>query len=463
MSAAVFRVRSADLAGRLDPFYYLPRFAELERAIAPRSARTLGKIVRAMSSGATPHLSRREELYDDAENGVPLLRVQNVTEDGVNERDLVFIRREVHETDLRRSRVSGGDLLVTITGRVGSAAVAPDGFEGNINQHSVVVKTESRQTSEYLAAFLNSRVGRALTLRRAAGGTRPALDYSALRSVPIAEGLPIVEVMQKARAKKAAKESEAVRILGEADDYLLGELGIKTPPKEDGASRVFIRRMREMSGGRLDAEYHQSRFVEMARAVENCAHRTRAVGECVLRVLKGCEVGSKNYAEEGIPYVRVSDLDEWGMHPESCGEHVSADLFAELRGDFMPRAGEMVYTKDATIGCAAVVEEEADCIVSGGVLRITPAKDVDVRYLAAVLSSPPMLALANRESTGGVLRHLLVENFLRLRIPVPHLRKQREIAGRIGKIRARAKRLRTDADAVMEAARDEVERIILGN
>ena len=461
MSAVIFRVQSADLAGRLDPFYHLPEFAEMERTVVARGGRPLGGLVRDMSGGATPHLSRRDELYSETEDGVPLLRVQNITGEGVNFRDLVRIRRTVHESDLRRSRVLGGDLLVTITGRIGSAAVAPDGFEGNINQHSVVVRTGGRAKSEYLAAFLNSHVGRALTLRRAAGGTRPALDYSALRGVPILEGLPIVEVMRKARAKKAAKEAEAARILDGVDDCLLGELGIEAPPPDEGAPRVFFRRMRELSGRRLDAEYHLRRFAEIVRAVESGAHETRPVGECVRRVLRGVEVGSGNYADEGIPYVRVSDLDEWGMRAEDCAKRISPVLFAELRDDFMPRAGEMVYAKDATIGQAATVETEMDCVVSGGILRIAPAEDVDVRYLTAVLSSPPLLALANRESTGAVLRHLRVENFLRLRIPVPPMAKQRQIAARIGEIRARAKRLRTEAAAEMEAAHDEVKRIIL--
>ena len=128
MSATIFRFQSAQLEGRMDPFYYLRKFLNLERTLMSRGGITLGKIAPIMASGATPQLSRREELYDDEENGVPFLRVQNVTEGGVYEHDLVFISREVHETDLRRSRVLGGDLLVTITGRIGSAAVVRDGF-----------------------------------------------------------------------------------------------------------------------------------------------------------------------------------------------------------------------------------------------------------------------------------------------------------------------------------------------
>ena len=300
-----------------------------------------------------------------------------------------------------------------------------------------------------------------LTSRRATGGTRPALDYSALRSIPIVEGLPIMGVVRKAHAKKKAKECEAARILGEVNDYLLGELGIKIPPEKSDNTRFFRRQMRTVSGGRLDAEYHHARHIKMERAVEKCAYETRPIGGCVRRVSKGFEVGAKNYVDEGIPYVRVSNLDAWGIHPENCGRHVSKEMFAELRGSFMPRAGEVVYTKDGTIGSVAFVEKDVDCIISGGILRISPTEDVDARYLATILSSPPIISLANRAGTGGVLRHLLVDDFLRIRIPAPPLKKQREIAGHIRKIRARAKSLLDGAGAIMKAANDEVERIIL--
>ena len=462
MSATVFRVQSADLGGRLDPFYYLPKFVEAESAIVARGARTLGKIVRTMSSGATPHLSRCEEHYADAENGVPLLRVQNITEEGVNNRDLVFIRREVHESDLRRSRVLGGDLLVTITGRVGSAAVAPEGFEGNINQHSVVVKTGSRRTSEYLAAFFNSRVGRALTLRRATGGTRPALDYSALRGVPIAEGLPIVEVMRKARAKRAAKESEAAQVLGEVDDYLLGELGIEAPPEDNrGVPLVFTRRLHEMSGQRMDPAYYRDDFVVLYESVRAAKYSPRALGDLIASISYGASVGG-DYVEDGIPLIRISDLrpseirlNKMVFLPESAREAL---------GNCFARRGDFLISRSGTLGITAMVNDEHDGFAFGSFMirfRLSGGASVDGEYLCHFLNTSCARKMVRRQRIGSVQGNITISGIKSLLIPVPPLKKQREIAVRIGKIRAHAKRLRAEAAAVLEAAHDEVERIIL--
>ncbi len=177
--------------------------------------------------------------------------------------------------------------------------------------------------------------------------------------------------------------------------------------------------------------------------------------------MKGVEVGSANYSDGGIPYVRVSDVDDWEIRPENCDKFISPALFAKLRGNFTPRVGEMIYTKDGTIGYSAVIEKEIDCGTSGGILRMAPADGVDVLYLKAVLSSYPLRSLADRESIGAVIKHLSLDCFLRLEIPMPPLVEQRKIAARISKIRGQAKRLQAEGKSAVANAKREVEAIIL--
>ena len=92
------------------------------------------------------------------------------------------------------------DLVFTITGRIGSVAVVPDNFEGNINQHSVRFHLKDQITNiainpSYIAVFLNSKLGKSLSIREVTGGTGPALDYKALKSLQII--LPSIEIQDK--------------------------------------------------------------------------------------------------------------------------------------------------------------------------------------------------------------------------------------------------------------------------
>jgi restriction endonuclease S subunit len=181
-------------------------------------------LITNISSGATPLKSNREKYYtDDAGNGIPLLRVQNITAEGLKLDDVIFINRETHETDLKRSQVFSGDLLITITGRIASSAVVPESFEGNINQHSVVVRTnKSVVLNEYLAIYFNSFLGQKFALKKTTGGTRPALDYCALKSIKIplpslekqteiANHISTLRAQAKALQQQAAAELEQAK------------------------------------------------------------------------------------------------------------------------------------------------------------------------------------------------------------------------------------------------------------
>ena len=134
----VFILQKSEVEKRLDPYYYVPELIELERKVLVRQPKKLRDYVKGIASGATPKRDEEKKYYTAKENGIPFLRVQNVTEFGLELSNVKFINQETHDNYLKRSQVSENDLLVTITGRIASAAVAPKGFIGNINQHSVV-------------------------------------------------------------------------------------------------------------------------------------------------------------------------------------------------------------------------------------------------------------------------------------------------------------------------------------
>ena len=129
---------------------------------------------------------------------------------------------------LKRSQLKKDDLVFTITGRIGSVAVVPDNFEGNINQHSVRLHLKKQITNiainpSYIEAFLNSELGRSLSIREVTGGTRPALDYTAIKSLKII--LPPIEIQNEIAAeinnrlvKVAEFRSEANSIVEQAKE-----------------------------------------------------------------------------------------------------------------------------------------------------------------------------------------------------------------------------------------------------
>src|SRR6266702_1182334 len=114
---------------------------------------SIGDIAELVTSGATPKVGNAE-LYSDESHGVPFFRIQNV---GVNRlilSDLKYVTRQVHEKHLKRSKLHPNDVLITITGRLGTSAVVPPAISsGNINQHICLIRLRQNVADPYYISF----------------------------------------------------------------------------------------------------------------------------------------------------------------------------------------------------------------------------------------------------------------------------------------------------------------------
>ena len=215
---------------------------------APVATPTLGGLLESIAGGATPSRSD-DSLY--ADDGVRFFRILNVDDGEIVERDLKYVTDDVHNGLLERSQLAAGDVLMTITGRVGSAAVVgPEHLPANINQHIARLRVNTQRCRpEFLSEWLNCPAGLELSNRYVSGGTRAALDYGAIRSLrvplpPLELQDVLVDAMDAARAERRAKLADADALLAGIDDFLLDALGI-APPVED-RRRVFAVRRRDV-------------------------------------------------------------------------------------------------------------------------------------------------------------------------------------------------------------------------
>lgn len=168
-------------SGRWDTEYYRPKYKKIFEIIHEyENVKSLGDIS-TFSGGATP----KGAEYDS--KGVPFFRIQNVQNNCINLGAVVYIHNDIHNGVLKRSKLRQNDVLITITGRIGTSAVVPmDIKEANINQHIVRIRLNYRDVNPYyLSTFLNSLPGKSQTEREAYGTTREALPYHCLEKVLI--------------------------------------------------------------------------------------------------------------------------------------------------------------------------------------------------------------------------------------------------------------------------------------
>jgi len=460
----VFLVNSKELEGRLDPFCYIPELVKLDKKVKAKTQYRLRHFSKYHSSGATPSKSE-DTYYSDAENGIPFVRVQNLSVTGeLDQTDLVYISREIHESLLKRSQIREGDLLVKITGvgRMAIASVVPQNFEGNINQHIVVIRTGSKEISENLAAFLNLDTVEKLASKRATGGTRPALDYPALFSIPVISDRRIYEKIQDAVAKKKQKELEAQQLLDSIDDYLLGELGIELPEPEKNTikNRIFIRNLSEVSGDRCDPYYYKNVFLKTLENLNKSEYSIHKLKEIAKSIINGYDY--RDFSDSGRVYLRVSNIrkNEFNLEDTKFIPEFVIDK------DIALAEGDLLLTRKGSFGISVVVDKSVNlAIISSEIFRIRfyDFKNINSYYISAYLNSKAGQIYFDRIKTGAIMGHISQEALKEYPIIVPPLEKQIEISEHITAIRNQAKQLQQQAKDDLEKAKQEVEAMILGD
>lgn len=461
----IFLINRSDLEGKLEVSYHLPSIRALEDKVRKKSRKTLKDFIVKIASGATPSVLEEEKYYSNAEEGIPFLRVQNLQINGeLNLEDVKFINKQTHENYLKRSQVKGGNLLVKITGvgRMAIASVAPDDFIGNTNQHMVVINTGSKETSEYLANYLNLDFVEKLATRRATGGTRPALDYAALKSIPIIEDIDI-SLLKKAELIKKDKEFKAKSLLDSIDDYLLKELDITLPEKDNSLeARMFTTNFSEVVNDRFDPDYYKIEYTRLNHSILNSRYSTSKLRD-ICQVFSGKTPASSEYSEEQteFPIVKVGSYLNDNIELNKVAYSVKIQPHSIIKGDIfiLSAAHQSEY-----VGRHIKLLEESPDVVTSFVGELICIRCNNIytnnQYLFSLLNTDIYKTLINREKRGQT-SHIYSKDLQYIQIPLPPLEKQNEIAEHIQNIRSKARNLQIEANEELEKAKQQIENIIL--
>jgi type I restriction enzyme S subunit len=141
-------------------------------------------VVSKVGSGITPRGGAN--VYQN--DGIPLLRSQNIYNDGLRLEDVVYISEEI-DNEMSNSRINDNDVLLNITGAsIGRCFYVPEGFgKGNVNQHVCIIKI----LTKYVHLLLISGYGQALIDYCQNGANREGLNFQEIKSFDLP--LPKIE------------------------------------------------------------------------------------------------------------------------------------------------------------------------------------------------------------------------------------------------------------------------------
>jgi len=470
----VFFISKNDIEARLDVEYYQPyHYQDLNRLEkSPYSLKKLDHICTRIVDGP---FGSAIKASDYVEKGIPFIRVAEVThgEGTIKTDKLIFISEEAHEK-IKRSKVVPNDVVIAKTGAtMGAASVIPGSIvEANIRGDLGALTVKSNECSpEYVITYINTALGQRLFWRLDSGGTRGRVVIGNLKKYPIL--VPpkhiqdeIVSKMNAGYSAKKQKEAEAQQLLNSIDDYLLAELGIKLPEQEENTvqSRIFTRRLSELSGGRFDPDYFQEHYRKIQHTVQSGFFDCKAIKEITDLVINGNTPASKDYSdiETDYPIIKVKSykgafisLKKVDFTTEKKAKQAKLnDIYVLSAAHQASYVGRFLKFLD--------VEPTKNASFVGELICIRANNSIcNPMYLFSLLNMEIYKVLLNREKTGQT-SHIYPSDIKHINIPLPSLEKQTQIANHIVVIRNQAKQLQQQAKTELEQAKKQVEAMILG-
>ncbi|MFH0819978.1 MAG: restriction endonuclease subunit S [bacterium] len=457
---------------RLDAEYYQPEYLEVEKKLKSINTKTIGEISDSVVNFGAYSLCNYIQWQD---GGVPYLNVQDIKDGYIDFDDTKFIGEKVNEI-LKKSEVSEGQVILTMAGTIGNAAVAHKiPLKVNSNQATAKITLKKEISPYFLTAFLGSYYGKNQIIREIVSSVQPNIFLFQIKNfkVPIA-------------TQKEQKEIEKIYIHGleelensklfyrQAENSFFKQLNLQNF-KNDGLLSISINLADIKIVNRFDAEYFNSPSNKMLAIINK--GKIAKLSDLV-EMTKGVEPGAEAYQEpsdaptgaeamagketmegkKGKLFIRVSSISKDGIINKDQ-KYISEDLYNEYKKDYQPQVGEILLTKDASPGIACLVREPIEGIVASGVMRLKIKEKINLEYLTLVLNSIVGRLQAERDAGGSIIVHWKPEQIKNLVVPILPVSTQ----NKIGDLISQSYQARKKAKELLEEAKLKVEEMIVNN
>lgn len=437
-SNKVFLVKRSELEGRIDTTFYIekPDFSNCIR---------LSKIAKVKGGKRIP----LGYDYSQEETSNLYLRVANMDEDTEFDfSDFKYISDEIYSI-LERYEVFDEDLIISIAGTVGKIKIL-----NNIPSNKKVILTENcakiviNDKNEILPNYLKLILQTEFLKKQINLGyiqtTIPKLGIDKILGLRIPQ-IPkiniqqqIIDLYQTAYTQKQQKEAEAAALLASIDTYLLDELGITLPEKDTSLqSRIFTAMFSEVSGGRFDV----FAIINKDFKIDGGKYTNKRLKQ-IASLVKGQSITSDKIIEGEFPVIAGGQSSPYNHNVFNCEGNIITVSASGAYSGYVWYHTSPIFASDCTV------------------IKSKNENEVSTLYLSEILKTKQQEIYHLQQGAGQP--HVYAKDLEKLNIPLPPLAKQTEITNHIQAIRKQAKQLQEESKAVLEEAKKEVEKMILG-
>ena len=454
----VFIVNRSEIEGRLDPLFYTRQFSIIMNKIKECALYKQLHEIAHFSSESWNQKDYYEEEFPYIEIGAINItdglieKVTKIPVDKAPSRAKVLVR--TNDIIISTTRPSRG-AIVKITGKE-NLYIASTGF-------SVIRDVDASVNRDYLYNVLKLNLSLKQMQQRSTGGNYPAITQEELGKIliplpPIDIQIDFVSQLKVAYIEKHKKDIEAQHLLESIDTYLLNELGVSLPEvRNELKDRVFLLNRSELEG-RFNPTVYKDGIKLISPKWDN-----EKLSKVAFVNPSGAYKGKT--VDTPISFVPMEVIDETFSEITTMDETT-----IELASGFTKfRERDLLWAKITPCmqnGKSAIAKNLINGLGCGSteffVLRPKDER-LSIEYLHVILHMKCVRETAMLYFGGTAGQQRVPASFLEnFNLPLPPKEKQVEIANHVYALRQQAKALREEGKRILESAKQEVERMIIG-
>lgn len=414
---------------RYDAEYYHPSFLEAENKVKSKAFKELRDVITILTdyhaNGSYEILRCHVQLLDEKDYAL-MIRTVDFEKDDF-EHDVKYVTEHAYNF-LKKTKVYRKEIIINKIGNAGKVYIVPPlNRKITLGMNQFMLRPTEEVTSGFLYTYLVCNYGKKLLEQKVTGAVPLSIDKESVRSVKV----PVLEKSFQTKIddilNKHFEYSANGKVLySQAEQILLAELNLAGWKPKHRLS--YVKNYSDtQDASRIDAEYFQPKYEEIVKAISEQKDHS-CLGDLV-NIKKCVEPGSDAYQDEGVMFLRVSNLSKFGLK-DGNQKYVSDELYQTLK-QHQPKQGEILLSKDATPGLAYHLKEKpAKMVPSGGILRLKVKDEEKIypEYLTLVLNSIVVQKQIERDAGGSIINHWFVDQVKNTLIPILPIAKQKKIA-----------------------------------
>lgn len=357
-----------------------------------------------IGSGTTPSTSNEENFEGD----IPWITTGELRENVILDTKKKVSKKTIDQFPTLKKYPVGSVAIAMYGATIGRLGIF--GIEATTNQACCVMTTSNVLNNKYLFYWLQAFKNEIIQL--SSGGGQPNINQEKVASLKVSaplidDQIKIANFLDNETAKIDSlieKQQKLIELLKEKRQAVISHAVTKglnpdVPMKDSGVEWL----------GEVPEHWTVSKLKYFVNVVD-CKHITA------------------EFFDEGIPLASIGEVKGWKVNLSKAKLTNEKYYFELIEGNRKPQVGDIIYTRNATVGEAALVHEELPRFALGqDVCLIHIVQKLYPEFLLHFLKSEIIKIQLNSAMVGSTFKRINVDDIRNYLVVIPPFDEQKEI------------------------------------